>query len=549
MAKVRIESPNASEETRELQGPTVSFGRSADCDLVLTGEGISRRHGRFVIETKDSAQWIVEDLGSKNGILVNEQAVLRHGLQHGDRVAVGTCVLTFLDGGAARPTQGQPTVTLSDEFPAAITTEREPVPLDRMDSRRLSILCEISKTLLDQSTVKQLVESAASALIRELHAASVVVGLTRDPENHADHLIVYPPSVEMVTLSVSILRRAMSSGRSLLIVDTRLDPALTRAQSIVESGIRSAICVPLTRQSQVVGFLYLDSRRGDALYQEHDLEFVSAVGGLVGVALENARLRESELAKERMEAELAAARRMQQIILPSRWPCVPGWEIEGRHTSCREIGGDYYDAFPAPDGRLWLLIADVCGKGAGAALLASAVHAGLHALAGTCDTPFALLFQLNQLLRQRDLGSSFVTCLAILGDLRTGQMTLCSAGHPGPLRVRPDGSATEVELPTAFALGVFPDALLQEGHIEIQNGESLLLYTDGAADMLDPKGDQFGEGRLCQLLASRCSQPIGEVLSDIETTIAAFRGSREPCDDLTLLMCRRGQAETIPSSR
>lgn len=533
---VHVQTRRGHEEIRELHAKHVVFGRSGDCDLVLDGEGISRRHGQLV--RAPDGRWWVEDLASKNGIRVNGHVAVRQVLNPGDVVEVGTCTLTFA-GPAPEGTGSSSSVTLTDEsHPAVSTIEHEPAPLDRIDGRRLSILCELSKQLLDQATIQALIKSAGSALVEELGAATVVLGLTRDPEHEQERLIVYPRSAEPITLSLSILRRAMSSRRAILVTDTRLDETLAQANSIAQEGIRSALCVPLMRQDDVVGFLYLDRRRRDLPYRAGDLEFASAVGGIVGTALENANLREAEIARQRMQAELAAAHRMQEIILPSQWPAIDGWEISGRHASCREVGGDYYDAYLS-GGRLWLFVADVCGKGAGAALLASAVHAGLHALAPDCTGPAALLSRLNHVLLSRELGASFVTALAMIADPATGHVLLSSAGHPGPLHLNADGLVSEIELPAAFALGMYPDLGAQEHSLDLGAGEGLLLYTDGAIEMMNTERDQFGEDRLRQLLARTMVETAADALADIQTAIEGFRSGCEQSDDLTLLFCRR----------
>ena len=235
---------------------------------------------------------------------------------------------------------------------------------------------------MDQSDVAGLIDVASNALIESLQAEVVVFGLTCDPEHETEHLVVRPPgaAADRVILSRSILRRTIDNRSAQLVSDTRTDERLGFAQSIIVGGISSALCVPMMRNDRVTGFIYVDSRRRGRSYDERDLQFGCAVGAMVGTAIENARLREAEIARQRLEAELAGAREVQQSILPSSWPQVPGWEVFGEHATCHEVGGDYYDAIVARDGRIWLIMADVAGKGAPAALLAACFHAALHAV-------------------------------------------------------------------------------------------------------------------------------------------------------------------------
>ena len=320
-----------------------------------------------------------------------------------------------------------------------------------------------------------------------LKAGSVVFGLTCDPEHHPDQLFVRPAAVRRVgvTLSLSILRRTLDTKRSILIADTHLDANLLSAHSIVSGGIHSALCVPLMRNQVVTGFMYVDSRQGGRPYNEQDLDFASAVGAMVGTAVENAPAARGGTCQATDGAELTGARRVQEAIMPANWPQFEGWEIHGRHQMCYEVGGDYYDAILAEDGRLWLFVADVSGKGAAAAMLASSTHAGIHALVDHCDSPAELLTRLNRLMRRRPVSSSFVTCLAVLLETNSRTIRLASAGHPPPVLVPPTGVPAMMEVQPGFMLGAFDDPVYEDTvPPELRAGESFVMYTDGVTEAM-----------------------------------------------------------------
>jgi sigma-B regulation protein RsbU (phosphoserine phosphatase) len=540
MPMLHFRDPDGVERAFALEGDVVSFGRLRHNDLVLDATGVSRRHGRFV--RGDEGRWWVEDLGSTNGTLVGGRSVRRHALADGDMISVGPLILTYHTSPVG-PTGASAGVTICDPPRVLSTTvERAAGGMRSMDAKRLATIYELSTRLLDQRSVAGLVDVAASALIAELDAGVAVFGLTCDPEREKDHLMVRPAAAQVaeITLSRSVLERTIQARRAIVVSDTGSDDDLARAQSIVLAGIRSALCVPMMRDQDVTGFIYVDSRQGGRSYDERDLEFACAVGAMIGTAIENARLHEAELVRQRMEAELARARQVQQAILPSSWPTMPGWDIHGHHVTCREVGGDYCDAIVTSDGRLWLLIADVCGKGAPAALVASSIHAAVHVLAEQCSSPADLLRSLNELLVRHEFESSFVTALAALIAPEEGSALIASAGHPHPICVRESQSPCRVELDTGFLLGVFPDARFTDtSWVFPRDGGTLLMYTDGVSEAFNEAGEQFGEERLMLALSHTGAGEAAGVVRVIQDELQEFRGDRDPTDDLTIIACRR----------
>lgn len=538
MACLQIRDSQGTQRLHTLVASTAIFGRSKSCHIVLDGRGVSRRHGQFV--AREDGTWEVEDLGSTNGTRVNGREGNRHDLRGGDVIEVGEFVITFSLNSEQSPPVTAGGVTLcdqSDHPPLAI--EKSAAVTGAMGARRLTALYEISRRLLDQQDLTGLIEVAAASLIETLDAAVVVLGMTVDPLRESDKVVVRPITAEQITLSQSVVRRTIDSRRAFVVADTSTDNTLMSAQSIVIGGIRSALCVPLMRNDSVTGFLYIDNRRRRQPYDEQDLEFACAVGAMVGTAVENARLHEANLIKQRMEAELASAREVQQAILPSKWPILPGWQVSGQHRTCREVGGDYYDAIISRDGRLWLIIADVCGKGVPAALQASGVHTAVHALVDDCDSPSRLLARLNEILLRREVQSSFVTCLIVTITPTTGETVLATAGHPAPVFIGAEGDLLDRPVPANLVLSACPDVEFEQVRCQLAPGDTLLMYTDGLTEAMNPHSDQYGDTRLTQLLAHPGWDSMAGLLDEVLADVNAFRAASELSDDLTLLACRR----------
>lgn len=519
-----------------LKGPVMTFGRAEGNGLPLNGAGISRFHGRLSLA---HGAWTVEDLGSLNGVLLNGRRVDRARLHAGDVLLVGSVQLTYMDAGEQRRLRQAVTIT-TEPLQAPLVVDRTAGDVSTLDARRLALLCGISRRLLDQHDARGLAVVAAEAMAAVLQAEYIVFGLTTEPQRQPDRVIVWPRDAEGCCISNSVLNRALQAGESVLVNDTSANEALASTQSIVSSGTRSVVCVPLRGDRGICGFIYAASRMTGRDCSEADLGFAAAVGAMVGTAVENARLREAEAQRLRMEAELASAREVQRQILPSTWVRPDNWEIAGRHVPSREVGGDYYDAILDEAGRLWLVIADVCGKGVPGALLASAVHAAVHTLVDQCTGPGELLARMNRLLLKRANDSRFVTCLAALVDVASGAVRVATAGHHAPVFASPGSPAATLPVKTAPPLGLFDDADYRETTWTFpESGGVLVFYTDGVTETFDPAKDMYGEERLLAACTAAADHAPAELLDHLHADVTRFRGPREQPDDLTLLACAR----------
>lgn len=228
--------------------------------------------------------------------------------------------------------------------------------------------------------------------------------------------------------------------------------------------------------------------------------------------------------------------------MPSSWPEFEGWEIHGRHQMCYEVGGDYYDAILSENGRLWLFVADVSGKGAAAAMLASSTHAGIHALVDHCASPAELLTRLNRLMRRRPVSSSFVTCLAVMLEGGRRTIRIASAGHPPPALVPATGAPTMMVVQPGFMLGAFDDPVYEDTiPPEIRAGESFVMYTDGVTEAMNAAGGLFGEAGLLPALEQAERRTAEGLVAAGIAGVEAFRGDSRQSDDLVVLACRRSR--------
>lgn len=193
-----------------------------------------------------------------------------------------------------------------------------------------------------------------------------------------------------------------------------------------------------------------------------------------------------------------------------------------------------------PDGKLWLVIADVCGKGVPAALQASSLHAAVHAFLQPGISPGEILGKVNTLLLRREIADSFVTALIMRIDPRTGETVYASAGHPAAIAFGDGLPAHSLAEAHGFMLGVFPEAVYANAAWQFSDlPTSLLMYTDGVSEAANSQEEQFGEDHLLTFSNGCQTATLEAFAQQLCLAIEQFRGGLEPTDDLTLLLCRR----------
>jgi sigma-B regulation protein RsbU (phosphoserine phosphatase) len=299
--------------------------------------------------------------------------------------------------------------------------------------------------------------------------------------------------------------------------------------------------VPIEVESGARGLIAVgdkESRRGVGPFFPSDRRTLSLFANQAALALENARLHLQALEKERLEREMHLAAEIQRQILPKGAPVVPGYQVTGWYRPARQIGGDYYDLFSMRDGRLGLVLGDVSGKGMPAALMVSTLHSALRLLLDQAVFGPVLLERLNRHIAESSASNKFITMLLAELDPRTGVLHYMNAGHNPAILLRRDGS---VELLGAggLPLGLMPEARFQSRAITLGLDDLLCIYSDGITEAESPGEEEFGVGRLIELLRRDRDLPLAELVEEIPRAVGEHSQGLPQGDDQTLVLLRR----------
>jgi phosphoserine phosphatase RsbU/P len=337
----------------------------------------------------------------------------------------------------------------------------------------------------------------------------------------------------MLRQGKGIIGHVVVTGQPVIASDVSLDPHYVQGRQ----ATRSEIAVPIVSNGEVIGALNLESDSVDT-YSDGDLEFLEFFAVAAAISIEKAIVHREMLEKHRIDHQLAIARDVQFALLPACDPVVPGFDIGGINIPTWEIGGDYFDYLPEPDGRLAIALADVSGKGVPAALLMATFRAALRVQRQIDAGVGPTVDGLNRVLLDSMDASRFVT--AVYGVLAsgTGAFDYVNCGHNPPLLLRAGGGC-ELLPGGGPVLGMWDSAQFTARTATLDPGDTLVLYTDGVVEVADGDDRQFGVERLEQVVRAHSSGPVHDALDAVIGATRAFSGRPAFDDDFTLVLVRR----------
>jgi serine phosphatase RsbU (regulator of sigma subunit) len=547
---------------RQTSVPVRTFpfhiGRASDSHLVLHDSRVSRDHARF---SRINGQFVIEDMGSRHGVWINgERIQASRALAGGERIEFGVpdgYRIQFLVGGTA-PTVSIPSVPIR---PPASVAALPPQPLPAAAApaatslEKLRSVLEIARSLQSSFSIPLVLDSVVDAAIAATGAERGFLLLQSESGELEVRTARSRGGARLPAHDLRVprrlIQRALDSRRDLftMLFDPDAFHSELAAGTVADLELRSVCCIPLvkvnlTAQSKTwdsgvatgIGVLYMDSRVGVVDLANGNRELLQTLAIEASTVLESAKLLADERARQHLEEELAVARRIQQNLLPKVLPR-EGWLLaEGSSSACHDVGGDYFDLVQRGEARSnesWsIVVADVAGKGVGAALVASFLQ-GAFVGAPPESNVGELLGRINGYLAHRSADSRHATLFCATLEA-SGRLTYSSAGHCDALLV--SAGRIEALAATSMPVGMLPATRFPSETRQLVPGDRLVLYTDGVTEAANAAGEFFGDERLlCAVAAAsglRCADAHELILSQVRE----FIGGADQQDDLTLLL-------------
>jgi phosphoserine phosphatase RsbU/P len=561
MAELIVKYPDRAAEHFQISRLRVTIGRSARNDLCIPDPFASRVHAEV---RSEGDEYFLQDLGSANGTLYNGSVVETPiTLSRGGRIQIGETEIVFndspfpLSSGATMITDNSSSIpeatialssadrTTSGLFEAIegarTQSEETAAQSSAKQSDLLALISKVGVALLASVTLNETLEQVVSLVFEAVPADRCMV-MMRDDKSPELKVAVARlrdrvGEVGEIRISRSVIDEVVTNGKSVLTSDAQADPRFAGG-TVMLQGVRSVLAVPLGVGAKVFGIIYADSPLAEGRFTEDHLKVLTTLASVAAIRVENARLTEEQMERERLEREQQVASEIQQRFLPASAPVVAGYELQGISFPCYEIGGDYYDFIQRENGKLIVALGDVSGKGTAAALLMSSLHAAVHAQAETHSSLAKTIGAVNRYLVESIPANRFVTLFYAELDPRDGALVFLNAGHNPPLIVHASGTMEQLAA-GGLPLGIMPNADFREGRTQLHPGDVLVIYSDGVSEAVNPGGEEFGPTRLYEVVARNLDASAGGIRDRIESALTKFCQGTPAADDITLVICKR----------
>ncbi len=546
-------------ERLRLEGERAILGRHPECDIVLDQGAVSRQHAQISVI---NGQYILEDLRSRNGTLLNGQAISSpQPLNDGDEVKICDLALAFRHESPAAVIPN-PTVGNSEPFGLFAVEEGEgekvgsSTVMMKLDIRasgegirlaanpetKLRALIEITQNLAQATAIDEILPKILDSLFNIfVQADRGFVVLNSDgrliPKAFKQRR---KSEEENARISRTIVNEAIKQKQAILSADAATDARFEMSQSIADFRIRSMMCAPMVNsEGTVLGVIQIDTLDQRGRFTSEDLEVLAGVASQAAFALDNAQLHERQLRQMAVQHELELAHKVQQGLLPSAPPKVEGYQFFDFYEPAYQVGGDFYDYILLPGGRIAVVLADVSGKGVSAALVMAKLSAEVRYCLVSEPSAAKAVDRINETFCRAGWEDRFVTFVLALLDPHENRVTIVNAGHMPPF-ARFSAGKVETVAPdiASLPLGVSDGITYDSAELSLAPGEVITLFTDGISEALNPDNELYTLDRLQQQLslAAENAAVLGRtVLDDVKRHAAG----RAQSDDMCLVVFGR----------
>lgn len=544
-AVLEVIDPDGSRRVVKINQAVYLIGRGAEAGnhLQLSDKRISRKCAAIIFE---DGKFRVDDTGQRHGVFVNGEKVQSKVLEEGDAITFGVADSFQLIFHAGEPQESLTQLLSRLEQAASLEGGAR-------DLRQLSLLLEAAALLQSQMPMEEILAAMVDRAIEIIDADRALL-LDVDIAGQLRPMLARQKGARRLSIgafspSQTVIAHAVERRQS--VIEDDLDKAagaISEAQSIVGQQLRSVAAVPLislahlrasdqthlSSPGQLLGMLYLDSRR-PAAFSRLQRQILDALALEVAGVLDNARLMQRERERRRLEQEFAIARTIQQALLPKGFKEFPHFQVTAVNQQCLAVGGDYFDLMEITPDRSAFVIADVSGKGLGAALVTAMLQGTFSAMT-LGQEPASVFNHVNRFMCDHSEVQRFATLF--FGILHVdGTLEYINAGHLPPLLAR-DGCVEPVFESESLPLGLFRTAEFKSRQSQLKTGDTLVLFTDGINEAINPRDEQWGFDGLRAVVAQNSQLPVEELQQAILDGLKEFTRGSYQNDDVTLMIVR-----------
>jgi sigma-B regulation protein RsbU (phosphoserine phosphatase) len=531
-------------------------GRGASNHIVLDDPRISRQHARFAPEREGP---VVYDLNSANGTIVNGIAVTKHKLMPDDVIRFGRY--------AFRIEVQQPPTEHDVETPTLVATESVARMLVARESagsreRPLVDLTQLEDAYQKLGTLYSFMQSISSTIekgellrliggkMREVYPAARAVGIylrNGSARGLGAFQLAHYSGAGIVSdvepsLPANVATAMLETARAMLAGDS---PESTRAPGGTD------MFAPMIDRGEVLGVIHVAADEHRPSFSPADLDLLNGMAAAAAMMLQNTRMHDESLLRDRLKYDLELAAKIQKSFLPREVISVEGLELFAEYRAAYTIGGDFYDVFWVGEDKLAVFIGDISGKGVAAALLMARISSELRVAALAHVEPIAVLTAMNSAILASGQPELFFTAIYFTFDVKTGEVVLANAGHPTPYWCHSTGPIEPITAGASTAIGILDDPGFAATSFRLAPGDSLVLYTDGVVEAADANGGLYGSDRLEACLNTITSTRPNEIAERILQSVEQYATDTAVSDDLTLFICHRsfGRAASLQPRR
>lgn len=554
MFRLHIVPAHGDPFDQPLEGESLIVGRSSAAELVLADRFLSRKHARLF---QENGAWFVEDLGSRNGTLVNGVRIDEPArLKEDDELRLSGSVIMV----RSKDRRDQPVVTSSAKHDTAQTVFRRASDLIsrhssdatgglttpealRKQTERLRLLNDIHRALGQSLELDELLEMILLRAFDQLEPEEGVIILKDGEGGYRRAARRSAPGVDSkYVFSETLITEVAEKGMAALVLDVETDSRFGNAQSILSSGIRSLVAAPFLDAEGSLGMIALNSLYHKRQFNEEDMELLVSLASVAALRIRNVALAEEAAERRRLEEELKLARQIQVALLPSQLPEIEGYELWGGNVPSRGVSGDYFKIEERSEGdEVVFVIADVSGKGIAASLLTASLEALAAGPIEVGQDPAEICTKVCRRLYQRTPPAKYATMILGIMERATGLLRYTNGGHNPALVIRASGEHQELK-PTGMPVGLMREGNYTQESVELGPGDLLVLYTDGITEAANPEDEEYGIERLAAICKQHRDASLDELAAAIEQDLDEFAQGVPYADDRTFVLTRRSSS-------